>query len=187
MLKTKSPKQLMKCTVLVGGTLLMLAATPVQAADDAGNDPGALYRANELSVDAFGTAGLGKYTISHLSGARVRHNARLGAGAGVSYFVTRNVGFGADAYSENTTGPLIDSASVNLILRLPLGESGFAPYALGGGGHQFDAAKLWFAQFGGGLEYRFTRNIGAFVDARIVLPHETKYYGAVRLGMRFAF
>ncbi len=146
-----------------------------------------LYRCNELSVDAFGTASLGRYTFEHWSSSRVRHNTEFGAGVGLNYFITRNLGLGADVYSENTSGPFIDSAEANLILRLPLGHSGFAPFIFGGGGNQFDMAKTWFGQAGGGLEYRFTRNVGLFVDARAVLPDETKCYGVGRLGLRFAF
>jgi len=171
----------------------MLAAKSALGADNVSNDQGLhydqgdYYRSSELSVDVFGTASLGKYTIDHWSGSRVRHNARLGAGLGLSYFITRNIGIGADAYSENTTGVFVDSASANLILRLPLGQSGFAPYAFGGGGRQFDMAKVWFGQIGAGMEYRFTPKVGVFMDARWVLPDETKYYGVARLGVRFAF
>jgi hypothetical protein len=185
--KTKSAKQLMKNKMLVGGTMLMLAATSALGAETASNNQGDYYRCNELSVDAFGTASIGEYTIQHLSNAGVRHNTQLGVGAGVSYFITRNIGIGGEAYSENTTGAFIDSASANLTLRIPLGQSGFAPYIFGGGGHQFDMTKLWFGQFGGGMEYRFTPNVGIFVDARAVVPNETRYYGVARLGMRFAF
>jgi len=145
------------------------------------------YRANELSLDGFGTASIGSYTIENPSSRRVRQNGQLGAGVGINYFVTRYVGFGGEMYSENTSGTFIDNASANLLLRLPLGNSGFAPYALGGGGHQFDAAKLWFFQVGGGMEYRFSPNVGLFLDARCVVPNETKYYGVARLGLRFAF
>ncbi len=90
-------------------------------------------------------------------------------------------------YSQNTTGVFIDSASINAILRLPLEHSGFAPYIFGGGGHQFDLSRIWFAQAGLGLEYRFTSHVGIFVDARCVVPNETRYYGVGRLGLRFAF
>jgi hypothetical protein len=138
-------------------------------------------------VDAFGTASLGQYTIEHLSGSRIRNNSGVGAGVGLNYFITRNLGIGADVYSENTGGPFIDSAEANLILRLPLGHCGFASYVFGGGGSQFDMAKTWFGQAGVGLEYRFTRHLGLFVDARGVLPDETKCYGVGRLGLRFAF
>jgi hypothetical protein len=127
--------------------------------------------------------------LNNLSSRRVRQNSEFGAGAGINYFITKYVGIGASAYSENTSGTFIDNVSGNLILRLPLGQSGFAPYVFGGGGHQFDGAKLWFGQAGAGIEYRFTRNIGAFLDACAGWPNETKYYdyGVARLGLRFAF
>ena len=183
----------MKNKMLIGGTVLMLAATSALSQDTITNsqslqyDQGSYYRGNELSLDGFGSASLGAYTLDHMSGDRVRQNTEFGAGAGVNYFITRNLGVGAEAYSENTTGVFIDNASASLILRLPLGQSGFAPYAFGGGGHQFDAAKLWFGQAGAGMEYRFTQHVGVFLDARMVWPNETKYYGVARFGLRFAF
>jgi hypothetical protein len=167
----------------IGGIILILAATSALAEENAGD----LYRANELSLDAFGSASLGKYSIEHVSGSRVRHDTRLGAGLGLNYFFTRNLGLSADAYSEDTTGAFVDSLSASLNVRFPLGKSGFAPYVFGGGGYQFDLAEAWFVQAGAGMEYRFTPNIGAFVDARWVLPDETKYYGVARLGLRLAF
>lgn len=198
--KTKTVNQLMKNQLLLGGTILCLGASSVWGADlmKGGNtmnnprqttndDQGGLYRANEMSVDMFGTASLGKYSIEHISNNRIHHNTRLGAGLGLSYFITRNLGVGVEGYSENTTGPFIDSASANLTLRLPLGGSGVAPYVFGGGGQQFDLAKLYFGQAGVGVEYRFTPRFGMFVDARGVVPNETKYYGVGRLGVRFAF
>ena len=177
----------MKSNMLVGAALLMLAATPVFAGESVNSNPGGFYRANELSLDVFGTASVGEYTINHPSEARVRRNTRLGAGLGVNYFFTRYLGVGVDAYSENTTGAFVDSGSVNFIGRLPLGDSGFAPYAFGGGGYQWDMTKARFAQVGAGMEYRFTPNVGAFVDARWVLPDEARYYGVARLGLRFSF
>jgi hypothetical protein len=168
-------------------------ATPVMDANspayDRGltNNLGEYFRANELSLDGFATLSLGSYTIENPSTRRVRNNSHGGAGAGVNYFFTRYVGLGGEMYSENTSGTFIDNASVNLLLRLPLGDSGFAPYLLGGGGHQFDGAKLWFGQAGAGMEYRFCHHIGLFADARMVWPNETKYYGLGRAGLRFAF
>ncbi|MDB6015679.1 MAG: hypothetical protein JWR19_168 [Pedosphaera sp.] len=167
--------------------LAAMSALGAENTDNTDNNQGGYYQANELSADVFGTASIGKYTIDHLSNARVRHNTRMGAGLGLSYFLTRNIGIGADAYSENLSGAFVDSLSGNLILRLPLGQSGFAPYAFAGGGHQFDLARVWFGQAGGGLEFRFTHNVGIFVDGRWVLPNETKYYGVARFGMRFTF
>jgi hypothetical protein len=185
--KTKNAKQLMKNKMLVGGTILMLAVTSALGAETVSNNQGDYYRSGELSVDAFGTGSLGEYTLNHLSSDRVRHNVRFGAGAGINYFITRNIGIGADAYSQNTTGAFIDSASASLILRFPLGQSGFAPYAFGGGGQQFEMAEATFAQAGAGMEYRFSPHVGVFIDARGVLPNESRYYGVGRFGLRFAF
>lgn len=183
----------MKNKIAIGGAVLLLAANSVFGAETMSNDPGMhydqgdRYRAHELSVDAYGSASLGAYSLDHLSGDKVRHNTRLGAGVGINYFFTRNIGVGLDAYSENTTGAFVDSASANLILRLPLGQSGFAPFVYGGGGRQFDLLKAWFGQIGAGIEYRFCPKMGIFLDTRWVLPDEAKNYDVARLGMRFAF
>ena len=190
MLKTNLQNRQMKNKVAVTGAILTLAALSAVGADNANGDQSLkydCYRAHELSLDGFGTGSLGKYTIDHLSGARIRENSDFGAGLGVNYFFTRNLGLGVEAYSENTTREFIDSASANLTLRLPLGQSGFAPYIFGGGGHQFDMLQAWFGQAGGGVEYRFTPNVGLFTDARMVLPDKASYYGVARLGVRFAF
>jgi hypothetical protein len=153
-------------------------------------EPTEHYRANELSLDVFGTAAIGEYTVEHLANQSlnsVRQNTQFGVGAGVNYFATRYIGIGAEAYSQNITGIFIDSASANLLLRAPLGESGVAPYLMGGGGHQFDDSKYWFGQAGGGLEYRFLKHLGLFIDARVVWPNETKAYGVGRAGLNFSF
>src|SRR5687767_15125922 len=107
--KIKNVKNLVKNKMLMGGAMLMLAASSVLGAESMDSKPSEFYRASELSLDLFGTASLGKYTIDHLSGTRVRRNTRLGAGLGVSYFLTRNIGLGAEAYSENTSGILVDN------------------------------------------------------------------------------
>jgi hypothetical protein len=183
----------MKNKMIIGGTILMLAAMSALSQDSITNsqtlqyDQNKDYRCNELSLDGFGSASLGEYTLEHPSDRRVRRNTRFGAGAGINYFFTRYIGIGGDAYSENTTGPFVDSASGSLILRVPLGQSGFAPYVFGGGGYEFDMAKKGFVQAGGGMEYRFTRHVGVFLDARGVLPHEVKSYGVGRLGLRLVF
>ena len=174
-------KKLIKNGMLITATLLLLAAKPAQGEENE------LYRAKEWSVDGFGSASLSRYTLDHVSRARVRQNTRLGIGAGVNYFFTQNLGISAEASSEDTHGSLIDSASANMTLRLPLGQSGFAPYVFGGGGRHFENVRTWFVQSGVGIEYRFTPHLGVFTDFRGVLPDATKYYGAARLGVRFAF
>jgi hypothetical protein len=185
--------KLMKNKMYIGGTILLLAAISARGTENMNPEPIPhrdsvdFYYAHELSLDVFGMASLWESNIENQSAAPDRQHTQFGAGMGLNYFVTRNFGIGADAYAENTTGTFVDSASVNLILRLPLGHSGFAPYAFGGGGRLFELDDVWFGQLGAGLEYRFTRHMGAFLDARWVLPGETTSYGVARLGARFNF
>ena len=161
----------------------MLAASSVLG----GEEPSDTYRAHELSLDVFGSGSIGQTTIDNLTGTRVRHDIRLGAGAGLNYFLTRNIGLAAEGYSENPHHSFVNSASGSLILRLPLGQSGFAPYALAGAGHQFEPTDRWFVQLGAGLEFRFSPKIGIFTDARYVMAEGGRNYGLGRAGLRFSF
>ncbi len=162
------------------------ATTPAFEAVSITNSFKDYYRENELSVDGFGLAAYGESTVDQ-SGSRIRHHTLLGAGAGVNYFFTRNIGVGADMGSENTTGPFIDNAAANLIWRLPLGRKGLAPYIFGGAGRHFGPIRTWFGLAGAGMEYRYNPHLGVFLDVRGVLPDKTKNSGIARLGMRFDF
>jgi hypothetical protein len=179
-------KQLMKLGILIGVNILLLAAQPAFSAHWTDKD-GEKYRANETSLDLFGSGSVGQETLNRISDERLRHDLRLGAGAGLNHFFTRHFGLGVEAYSENTGHSFVDDASISLIGRLPLGNSGFAPYVYGGAGHQFDPIELNHLHAGGGLEYRFTPKVGLFVDARYVFTDETKDYGLGRVGLRFTF
>lgn len=148
---------------------------------------GGPYRSCELSLDAFGLGTVDEYTIDHLSGHRVDHDSRLGAGMGLEYFITRYVGLEAEAFSGSTSHTFVDDLGGNLVLRLPIGESGFAPYIFGGGGHIFDPASGTYGDGGAGIEYRFTPHVGLFTDARFVATDRIGNYGMGRFGLRFTF
>ena len=145
------------------------------------------YRAQELSLDVFGTGSVGEQTLDHVSGARLEHNGRLGGGLGLNYFFTRCVGVGGDVYTENEHPSFVYSASGNLIVRVPLGDSGVAPYVFGGGGYQFDEVAQRFGQVGAGVEFRFNQQAGLFVDGRYVITDRTENYGVGRVGLRVSF
>ena len=180
-------KKLMKHGMLIGGTILLLAARPAFSAHGMNDDTAEKYGAKETTLDLFGTGSIGQRTLDNITDETVKHDLRLGAGAGLNYFFTRNLGLGAEAYSENTGHSVVDNASASLIARFPLGQSGFAPYVYGGAGHQFDPIELNYLHAGGGLEYRFTRRLGLFVDARYVFTDETENYGLGRVGVRIGF
>jgi hypothetical protein len=170
----------------LGATLPALAADSTNT-NWTGSATSTLYRPNEFSIDLFGTGSVGRQTINNISGNRISHDGRLGAGVGANYFFTRYFGIGGDAYTENTAGSFVDNTSGNLVARLPLGTSGLAPYIFGGGGYQFDQVQQGFGQGGAGLEYRFTEKWGVFVDARYVIADKTADYGVGRVGLRLSF
>jgi hypothetical protein len=169
----------------LAGLCLAGLSLPAAAEHDAVGDP--FFRANEASLDLFGSVSIGQETINHISRNRVEDNGRLGLGLGGNYFFTRHIGIGGDAYTENTQHSFVDNTSGNLIVRLPFEPIRLAPYAFGGAGYQFDPSGLWFGQAGGGLEFRFSRHVGLFADARYVFTDGTQNFGLGRLGFRFGF
>ena len=146
-----------------------------------------LFRAQELSIDLFGTVSVGKHTLEHFSPERVRESGELGLGAGVNYFFLRQLGIGADAYSTDVNHIFVENASANLIFRIPIEAAHLAPYVYGGGGYQWEPGDEWFGQVGGGVDIRVTHNWGLFVDGRYVMPHHGGDFGVFRGGLRFAF
>ena len=109
----------MKNQILIGGTILMLAAMSAWGAENVSSDQGLQYdqgdsyRANELSLDAFGTASLGRYTIENWSASRARHNGQLGAGLGLNYFFIRNLGIGAEIAGSVVPLPVISGSAIS--------------------------------------------------------------------------
>lgn len=147
---------------------------------------GPLFRENEFSLDAFGSVSVGQQIIDNISGNRVEDDGRLGAGLGLNYFLTRHIGVGADAYTENAGDNFVDNTSGNLILRIPIEGIRLAPYAFGGAGYQFDPDDTWFGQAGAGVEFRLARKVSLFADARYVMPDKIDNFGVARAGLRVA-
>lgn len=143
------------------------------------------YHSRELSLDAFGGLTLGQPTGDPNSEVQTRHDVRLGAGTGVNYFFTRNLGIAAEGFTENPRHSFVDSADGSMIVRLPFGKSGMAAYILGGAGHQFDPTSSTAFHTGGGLEYRFTDHFGAFLEPRVIFKRGN--YGFGRCGVRWTF
>jgi len=139
------------------------------------------FRNNEFQVDLFGTGGFYKQS-----------EASWGGGVGLNYFFFKYVGLGVEqslvAHENNTEWGTFG----NLFLRYPICSWNLAPYAVAGLGAIYGSnndANL-AGTVGGGLEYRFTDNIGIFVDARwLYNATNLNDGGAVlaRTGIKFAF
>jgi hypothetical protein len=193
----------MKRKLIIGGSALILAVLPTMAQDNtnqnnvvanqnvtnvtyetAGED---LFRANEFDLDLFGTLALGEHSIDHLTGHKIYHNSRLGAGAGGTYFFCKYIGLEGEAYTEDTSPRFINDAGGNLVVRIPIPVIHLAPYGFAGGGYKWDPYPSSYADAGAGIEYRFMKNFGIFTDARWVWPDHIRDYFLGRAGLRFAF
>src|SRR5215204_5445114 len=144
------------------------------------------YTGYELSFDAFGTYNAVEENLSDLFETNIRHGI-WGGGIGLNYFFTRNIGIGADANATDNGGNFIDQVSGSLLLRLPLGASGWAPYVYGGGGRGTDPEWEWLGHLGVGMEYRWNPFTGIFVDGRYVWADKTFDRLVLRAGFRLIF
>jgi len=148
---------------------------------------GPIFQADEVSLDLFGSVAVPRDTLYNMSWNRLNDTGRLGAGAGVNYFMTRYIGIGGDAWTENTAQRFIDNTSGSLIIRIPIDAIHIAPYGFGGGGYQFDYDNAAFLHAGAGLDIRLTHNFGLFVDARYIWPRDHADFGLGRAGIRITF
>jgi Outer membrane protein beta-barrel domain len=161
--------------------------------------PASYFRANEWSVAAFGAYG---WTWDHNQLGIGNHY--WGGGVDGQYFPIEYVGFAVEGTFFNEVPHDTFGATVegNLIARYPLDlkwpNVHLAPYGLAGigglfngGSHQGDFGdhhNRVQGDFGGGLEYRFTPNIGLFSDVRFNLVDGPKNnYLSTRFGLRYAF
>jgi len=156
-----------------------------------GDDSDNLYRNMEGSIEAFGTGTVEDHHHDYdYYGGYDHHHRHVqgGGGIGGEFFFCRYIGIEAEASSERFFPNFVDDVGGNLVARLPIGNTGLAPYIFGGAGHQFNPGPATYGDAGVGLEYRFTPCIGAFIDARAMLPdHHEQGYGMGRLGVKFVF
>ena len=141
------------------------------------------FPANQLTLDGFATY----HQFFPNFGSQFDHNWRhgtFGGGAGVDYFFLPYVGLGVDSFGDSK-GDFFDNVTGNVYLRLPVAQTGFAPYIYGGAGEVFHPTGEITEDCGVGLEYRFSRRIGVFSDVRYIFEKKTEDSNLVRLGLKF--
>jgi hypothetical protein len=191
----------MKSIHIISAGILFLGATAMQAQDMSAtqdnnplngsswfhSDPSELYRASELSLDAFGAgAGDGRRHDDYGFGDH-HHDARGGGGGGLEYFFCRYIGIEAETFALANHNNTESDVGGNLVLRLPIAQTGFSPYIFGGGGSEFTYRSEGYGDGGAGLEFRFSRMFSIFGDGRFAAPNHTRNYGMGRIGVKFTF
>ena len=186
------------------------AGTATSSKEVVAVEPSCLFRDNEFQIDAFG---LGDFYRGNFD---ISGRPAWGGGLGLNYFFNRYVGLGLeqDLYGrdsgsrtqQNDFGYTRWATIGNLFLRYPICSWNLAPYLLIGGGANYGnvgggyvgapgsrpnkLAGQGFGHVGGGLEYRFTENIGVFSDARYLYSGVNGLNNNQlmwRYGLRFAF
>jgi hypothetical protein len=147
-----------------------------------------LYNAQEVSLDLFGSYINPEQKFENLFHTNIRRGF-WGGGAGLNYFLTRNLGLGTDFNISDKADRLVDYWIGNVILRFPLGASGLAPYVLGGGGRGMSPVYEWVYGGGAGLEYRFNPTTGIFGDGTFLWSDKSTYLDTLtlRVGLRLVF
>jgi hypothetical protein len=144
------------------------------------------YTANELSLDMFGSYLAGERRAEDLFKTNIRHGF-WGGGVGVNYFFTREIGIGGDIEIPDNGGNFVNNVDGSLIARIPIVNSGLAPYVFGGGGRQTEPVWQWTGHAGVGIEYRFNPVTGVFADGRYMWVDKTSDEILFRAGVRFVF
>jgi hypothetical protein len=152
--------QTLRLAVFLGLTLVSLA--PLR-----GNAQ--LFPPKESQLRVFGT---------YLNQA----DEKWGGGIGLDYFPSSYAGIGMSTHMENTGGTAIDNLTSEAYIRWPIEKWHMAPYAVGGGGYEFDKGH-WFQSVGGGLEFRFSKRFGLFADWQYVFHHDYDD-NVIRAGIR---
>jgi hypothetical protein len=150
------------------------------------------YAGHELTLDLFGTYNKDFAHFDDLFDHTWRHG-EFGGGVGMNYFFNKYVGMGVDTFFQRR-GHFFNNIMGNLILRAPLGNSGWAPYIYGGAGWRDGSSVVGIgvagatdeltADGGVGIEYRWNPHLGIFTDARYVWTDKTPDEGLIRLGFR---
>ena len=149
-----------------------------------------LYNPQEVSLDLFASYINPEGKFNDLFETSIR-NGFWGGGAGLNYFFTRELGVGADfnISSKPDDLNLFDQVTGNFIARLPIGNSGLAPYLIGSGGRGMSPHWDWVYGGGVGLEMRFNPTTGIFSDARFFWNDRSTEDNRllIRAGLRLAF
>lgn len=138
------------------------------------------FRSNEFQVDLFGVGGFYK-----------QGNPGWGGGVGLNYFFLKYFGLGVEQSLAARNDASEWGTFGNVYLRYPICSWNLAPYAVAGLGALYGSSNdaVLAGTVGGGVEYRFSDNIGLFSDARWLYNSSKSESGAVlaRVGVRFAF
>lgn len=147
------------------------------------------YKQGEVTADVFGTYSQSKAKLNDAFDREFK-NGTYGAGLGFNYFFHRNFALGVDGVipsASDASHSFFDLVNLNATARLPIGDSGFAPYAVGSLGRNMETGE-YTSGAALGAEYRLTKAVGVFVEGRYTWGNrDNSDFAQARAGLRFNF
>lgn len=118
-----------------------------------------------LQVGFFATGLWGPDALGneYLDGGGTRGDDALGAGVSFAYYFTENIAV-EYSYSWLATESDRHIHALDLLYRMPLGNTCWAPYLMGGAGVNTDGGSAGLYRLGAGVEYRLANCVGIFAD-----------------------
>ncbi len=110
----------------------------------------------------------------------------LGGGVSFAYYFTERIGVDL-SYAVHGTDPEKHVTALDLVYRVPLGSSCWAPYLLTGGAVYSNGENQGGFRVGGGLEYRMGNCSALFADGTYNWVNDEPNATTVRLGLRIPF
>ena len=146
-----------------------------------------LFKANEFSLDLFGTYLARERNIEAFPNTSI-HHGQWGGGVGANYFWSRDVGIGADTSFQDGGRRFVDHVGGNLFVRLPIEAIRLAPFVFAGGGRSCNPGYNWFGDAGVGVDFRLNPKLAIFGDARYIWKDVAGQDQALlRTGIRLIF
>jgi hypothetical protein len=136
----------------------------------------AFYRKGEFSLDTFGGLRTSDFD-----------SEKSHVGVGMNYFLTENIGAGVATSWEDASGQFFDNINVRVIYRIPIDKN--AIYGFAGGQFLFDNDD-WAAELGVGVERRWTRHFGTFLEIGMhkeLTGEERPASATAKVGVRIPF
>lgn len=164
-------KIILKAAVLFG--ILVLLSAVARAGDLVPKEEGYFRAGLELS-------GFGELRTEDLD------KERSAAGIGASLFFTESIGVGVQTALQDTSGSFVDSFVARGIYRIPINQN--AIYGFAGGERLLNQGE-WAILGGVGVERRWTKNIGTFLEIGFnkQLTGDRNIFAVPSVGVRYAF
>jgi hypothetical protein len=147
-------------------------------------DVNELFPNYQLSLDVSGIYQKGFPTFGSQFDDNWRHG-NFGADAGLDFWVCKYLGVGVDSWGTGK-GTILHDIDGNLMLRMPVADSGFAPYIMGGAGSYFGPDNMIY-DAGAGVQFKFNRHIGVFADWRYLFTDKAENSSLARVGLTYGF